>query len=571
MGIVRALMLASLLSPLASAQSGAPAPQVHGLPPLVELSGSWPEGFDANARPRTAVLCARSPGSTAGATEGSGASGAPGAALPIKTLAIREAWLGAGPGLVVRGWFGAHGPLLRIPAAAYPRFTDDGRLILEAGDDDGLRLLRSATWVLDPGQSVLRAPVQGEHIPAWRAPALITATAALGGGSTRALSSAPIRVAVDAGHGGSDSGAVGNGLLEKDINLDVALRLADLLDDDSADTNGGGDWDVLLTRASDAFVSLQQRVTLANSFGAASFVSIHSNSFSAPGANGTETYAWAEGTTAAALRDKIHGEMIAAWGLTDRGTKTANFYVLVNTSMPASLSEMGFITNPGDASFLGSAQARQDMALAHLFAMQAHHGFAPYEPGGGPLAGTLKGILYDGTMGTAAPIADGTVALSDGTFTTTNASGFYSFVLSSGSYQFAGTAPGFAPAQGSETVTSGDVWESLGLTPASLPTMTVSLSGNDLDMDIGGDAGSFAWLLFAFTPGLPLTPIGAKGVLWPDAGTMTISPLRTVPGGGNLHLDFVLPSFPGVSVHCQAYVGHQGLMRLSNGAAFPLP
>lgn len=552
MGFVRALIVSAALAGLAGAQEAPGAGQAAHGPPSVELLRGPTAEILGTSRTAATVLCARSPGNSPEAAEG----GAPGDFAPIM-----EAWLGGGTGLVIKGWLGPNGPLLAIRSGAYPRFSDDGRLIVEAGRDDGQRLLRSATWVLDPGQTELRSPREGEELPIWEVP----------GDSNQAQSAVAIKVAVDAGHGGSDSGAVGNGLLEKDINLDVALRLADMLDDDSADTNGGGDWNVLLTRPSDVFVSLQQRVTLANSFGAASFVSIHSNSFSDPQANGTETYAWAEGTTAAMLRDKVHSEMIAAWGLTDRGTKTANFYVLVNTSMPASLSEMGFITNPGDASFLGSAQARQDMALAHLFAMQAHHGFAPYEPGGGPTAGTLKGILHDGTVGTGAPIANGTVALADGTFTTTNASGFYSFALSSGSYQFAGTAPGFAPAQGSETVTSGDVWESLGLMPTSLPTMTVSLSGNDLDMDIGGDAGSFAWLLFAFTPGLPLTSIGAKGVLWPEAGTMTISPLTTVPGGGNLHLDIVLPSFPGVSVHGQAYVGHQGLMRLSNGAAFPLP
>ncbi|GEM_PF-2649044 len=537
MGIVRALIVAVALAGLAGAQELPAGAPTQVAPPSVELRSDPPAEVLGTSRTAATVLCARSADGTT------------------------SAWLGDGTGLVIKGWLGPNGPLLAIRPGAYPRFTSDGRLIVEAGQDDGRRLLRSATWVLDPGQTELRSPREGEGLPDWQAPR----------DSTQAQNSVAIKVAVDAGHGGSDSGAVGNGLLEKDINLDVALRLADLLDDDSADTSGGGDWDVLLTRSSDVFVSLQQRVTLANSFGAASFVSIHSNSFSDPQANGTETYAWAEGTTAAMLRDKIHGEMIAAWGLTDRGTKTANFYVLVNTSMPASLSEMGFITNPGDAAFLGSAQARQDMALAHLFAMQAHHGFAPYEPGGGPTAGTLKGILHDGTVGTGAPIANGTVALADGTFTTTNAAGFYSFALSSGSYQFAGTAPGFAPGQASETVTSGDVWESLGLMPASLPTMSVSVSGNDLDMDIMGDTGSFAWLLYAFMPGLPLTPVGAKGVLWPDPTTMAILPLTTVPVGGNLHLDILLPSFPGVSLHCQAYVGHQGSMRLSNGAAFPLP
>ncbi|MFT7462082.1 MAG: N-acetylmuramoyl-L-alanine amidase [Pseudohongiellaceae bacterium] len=537
MKVTDMLILGALLSSMAAAQA---ASQIQSQPPVVEILATGTvirgeQGLLANT-----VACARS-------HDGQ-----------------MTAWLNGRSGLIIEGWL-PRKAFVAIPAGAFPRFTSDGRLVIASGDDDGHHLSRSATWVLDPGQTSLRPPHPGEDIPAWQAPGAQQLPPIATAGS------ALIRVAVDAGHGGTDSGAVGNGLLEKDLNLDVTLRLANLLAADTADTNGGGQWDVLLTRPNDVFVSLQQRVTLANSFGAASFVSVHTNSFTDPAANGTETYAWAEGTTAAALRDKIHNEMIAAWGLTDRGTKTANFYVLVNTSMPASLSEMGFITNSGDAVLLASPVARQDMALAHLFAMQAHHGLPPYEPGGGPVAGTLKGILYNGTVGVGAPIANGTVALSNGSFTSTNASGFYSFALNSGTYQFAGTAPGFAAGQASETVTSGDVWESLGLTPTGQPTLTLSTSGNDLDLDINGDQGSLAWLLFAVTPGLPLASVGTKGLLWPDAATMTIVPLTNIPSGGNLHVDITLPSFPGVNVHCQAFAGHQGFGQLSNGAAFTLP
>lgn len=546
------LLICALSASPAGARSVSAAPRFPGDPPVVDVLPSRPAALSpAQApRPHAVVLCARS--------------------LDGRLAA----WLGGETGLLISGWFGAGGPTLSIVSAAYPRFAADGRLLIEVGEDDGERLLHSATWVLDPGRTTLRPPFAGETLPGWQAPSATTQRPGdVGAPHDHAATAAgaPIKVAVDAGHGGSDSGGVGNGLLEKDVNLDVALRLSDLLDADSADTGGGGDWDVLLTRASDVFVSLQQRVTLANSFVAASFVAIHSNAFSNPSANGTETYAWAEGTTAAALRDKVHAEMIAAWGLTDRGTKTANFYVLVNTTMPASLSEMGFITNPGDAAFLGDPQARQDMALAHLFAIQAHHGFVPYDPTGGPLAGTLKGILYDATMGTGAPIANATVALSDGSFTTTNASGFYSFALAAGSYQFAATAPGFGPAQAGETVTSGDVWESLGLPPGSLPGLTLTVSGNNLGIDIGGDPGSVPWLLFAFTPGLPLASVGLKGVLWPEAATMTILPLTATPANGNLHLDIALPSIPGLNVHVQALAAQQGLTLLSNGAAFALP
>jgi N-acetylmuramoyl-L-alanine amidase len=190
----------------------------------------------------------------------------------------------------------------------------------------------------------------------------------------------PIRIVIDPGHGGSDPGAVGNGLQEKDINLDVALRLASLLEADTNDPAGGGSWDVRLTRETDIDVSLQARVQLANAWPADRFYSIHHNAFGSPAANGIETYSFSNGTTAADLRDRSQEELVAALGLTDRGSKTANFYVLVNTTMPAILSEGGFITSPTDAAVLGNPAQRQRAAEAHLFALQRHHGLAPYLP-----------------------------------------------------------------------------------------------------------------------------------------------------------------------------------------------
>ena len=190
----------------------------------------------------------------------------------------------------------------------------------------------------------------------------------------------PIRICIDPGHGGSDTGAIGFGFEEADVNLDVALALRDLLEADTAATSGGGNWEVMMTRETDATVSLSARVAQANAWPADRFVSIHSNAFSRSAANGTETYAFAEGTTAAAMRDLIQDEMLVAWGLTDRGVKTANFFVLLNTTMPASLTELGFMTSPIDIQLLSVPDARQEAARAHLFALQRHFGFQPFDP-----------------------------------------------------------------------------------------------------------------------------------------------------------------------------------------------
>ena len=97
-------------------------------------------------------------------------------------------------------------------------------------------------------------------------------------------------ICIDPGHGGSDPGAVGNGLEEADLNLAAGLAFRDWLDLDSADAAGGGSWDVIMTRDTNSSVSLSARCDYANAAGADYFMSIHTN---AGGGNGTETYAYA--------------------------------------------------------------------------------------------------------------------------------------------------------------------------------------------------------------------------------------------------------------------------------------
>jgi len=152
------------------------------------------------------------------------------------------------------------------------------------------------------------------------------------------------------------------------FNRDVALRLRDLLNSDR------GLWTVQMTRTTDVDVSLAARVNMANAWPADRFCSIHTNSFTSSTANGMETYSYAEGGTAAKLRDTIQNEIVKAWGLVNRGSKTENFYVLRETTMPATLTEMGFITSPIDIQRLADPNARQAMAQAHLQALRIHFG-----------------------------------------------------------------------------------------------------------------------------------------------------------------------------------------------------
>jgi MYXO-CTERM domain-containing protein len=234
------------------------------------------------------------------------------------------------------------------------------------------------------------------------------------------LAAAQIRIVIDPGHGGSDPGGVGTGMQEKTIVLNVAQRFKALLDADTADTSGGGRWVALLTRNTDTFVSLAARAAFSNNQDADRFMSIHANAFADASAHGTETFAFSESGQGAALRNLVQSEMIAAWGLTNRGNKTANFAVLRDTAAPAVLHELAFITNATDAAKLGSATERQKAAVAHLRAIQRHFGITPFVPSAfastaGPGDTTDSGGDGPQDVGDPDPGSDGGCSTASGT------------------------------------------------------------------------------------------------------------------------------------------------------------
>lgn len=165
-------------------------------------------------------------------------------------------------------------------------------------------------------------------------------------------------VCVDAGHGGSDSGATGVcGILEKDVNLDVALMLRDRLESEGAH--------VVMTRDGDYYIPLEDRCQIANDHGADIFISIHCNSYSSPDANGIETYWYTYGSSdSKALAGGIQENLVRTFDLRDRGVKQANYYVLKNTAMPAALAELMFISNPDECEMLSRADVRSYCAEA---------------------------------------------------------------------------------------------------------------------------------------------------------------------------------------------------------------
>jgi N-acetylmuramoyl-L-alanine amidase len=173
---------------------------------------------------------------------------------------------------------------------------------------------------------------------------------------SRRIPSGRVVVMIDPGHGGKDSGAVGiGGLQEKNIILPISQKLARILQQNGVQ--------VILTRNSDYFVSLQGRVDLAERANADVFVSIHTNSagLERPDVSGLETYYYDSGLGLARI---VHNSILRSVNVRDRGVRRARFYVLRKSSMPSILVEAGYMTGREDIAKLRNAQYQNQMAEA---------------------------------------------------------------------------------------------------------------------------------------------------------------------------------------------------------------
>jgi N-acetylmuramoyl-L-alanine amidase len=235
---------------------------------------------------------------------------------------------------------------------------------------------------------------------------------------TRALGLKISRIVIDAGHGGHDTGTIGpHGLMEKDLCLDVALRLGRLIEDKLPGA------EVVYTRKDDTFIPLEQRTATANDMKADLFISIHANSSHNHSARGVETYylnfATSEDSMEVATREnalsqtslhdlqdiikkiarneKIEESKELASDIQDslsqrlqtvsqsqknRGVKKAPFVVLIGANMPSVLSEISFISNPSDEKLLRKGDQRQRVADG------LYHGIAAY-------LDSLNSLSYD--------------------------------------------------------------------------------------------------------------------------------------------------------------------------------
>lgn len=149
-------------------------------------------------------------------------------------------------------------------------------------------------------------------------------------------------VYIDPGHGGYDPGAQGNGVIEKDIVLNLGLRLKEKLEASGIR--------VIMSRTSDVYVSLEDRSRGANNANPNLFISIHINSAGATSASGIETYYY-KGIDKP-LAETIQNKLIAYTGANNRNAKWESFHVVRETTMPASLVECGFLSNVNEANNL---------------------------------------------------------------------------------------------------------------------------------------------------------------------------------------------------------------------------
>jgi len=345
-----------------------PAPTSQPIATTVAGRGAQPATPDAGSGTRAPVV--REP-----ATDQAGAG------LP----AMRPAASGHGAGGSVPA---ADGAVVGVPYAAAPPVASAAGASSKASVAAGRRTGRRGKTL--PADALV---VGDPAMPARAASKTADGETSL----VRALGLKINRIVIDAGHGGHDSGTIGvGGLEEKDVVLDVALRLGKLLHDKLGA-------EVIYTRADDTFIPLETRTAIANKAQADLFISVHANSSEEPSARGVETYylnftQQADALEVAARENAVSGQSIHQLsdlvrkitlkdklaesrefatdvegslygglargneGLKDRGVKKAPFVVLIGANMPSILAEISFVTNPRDAAELRQPEYKERVA-----------------------------------------------------------------------------------------------------------------------------------------------------------------------------------------------------------------
>lgn len=221
--------------------------------------------------------------------------------------------------------------------------------------------IESAHSLRPPAHTPVTAPSRQRHRPAGRDPQPVQVRRQ----SCPSLPLCGTVVALDPGHGGPDQGAhSASNLLEKDINLDIVLRVRNDLDRLGATVVTTRDTDTAVAPGADHRGELQARDDVSNRAGADVMVSIHSNANVHPEQQGTEVYQGRRASAASRrLAREIHDELDAL-PTRDNGVKSAGFWVLRHSRAPVVLTEIAYLTNPEDASHLADPAFRQQAADA---------------------------------------------------------------------------------------------------------------------------------------------------------------------------------------------------------------
>lgn len=162
-------------------------------------------------------------------------------------------------------------------------------------------------------------------------------------------------VVLDAGHGGNDGGTYYRNVIEKDVNLAVTMCLKDALEEK--------DVEVVLTRSTDEYLSLEERTVIANRTSADLFISIHCNYYeNSPSVDGIDCYYYPKSEEGELCADKIVEALEENGGFEVRGAKAEEFYVTENTNMTALLVEVGFLSNPTDRKNLTNVSYQEMLA-----------------------------------------------------------------------------------------------------------------------------------------------------------------------------------------------------------------
>lgn len=161
-------------------------------------------------------------------------------------------------------------------------------------------------------------------------------------------------VVIDPGHGGSDYGAIRDGINEKDINMDIARRVQSMLESKGVKT--------YMTRDKDETVSLESRTIYNTTINPNLFVSVHVNSSLKPEISGIETHYYKQNSLE--LAQTVHASLISYVKSPDRGLFKSRFYVINHTEIPAILVEVGFMSNDTERAELITEQRKQQTAKA---------------------------------------------------------------------------------------------------------------------------------------------------------------------------------------------------------------